>query len=206
MIIFGLTGGIASGKSFVAGLLAEQGAVALDADRHAHAALAEPAVVEQLVERWGEAILDEDGSLRRSEIAGRVFGEGEAGTTERRFLESLVHPRVRERLEAELAAAAAAGVPAAVLDIPLLIEAGWADRCDAVLFIETPDATRLARAEARGWGANELARREASQTSIAEKRSQADAVIRGDREVTTRDDVLAAWRRWVAPGPLEDSP
>lgn len=197
MIVLGLTGGIASGKSFVAGLLAERGAVVLDADRHAHAALAESAVVAQLVQRWGAAVLDDEGSVQRSEIASRVFGDGEAATTERRFLESLVHPRVRERLTAELAEAAAAGSAAAVLDIPLLLEAGWADQCDAVLFIETSEENRRKRAAERGWDAAELARRETAQTPIAEKREGADALIRGDDADAARADVQAVWESWV---------
>lgn len=198
MIVLGLTGGIASGKSFVAGLLAERGAVVLDADRHAHAVLAEPTVVAQLVERWGAVVLEDEGTVRRSEIARRVFGEGEAATAERRFLESLVHPRVRERLSAELAKAATAGSPAAVLDIPLLLEAGWADQCDAVLYIDTTEETRQKRAAERGWDAQELARREAAQTPLAEKREGADAVIRGDDAEMAGADVGAVWERWVA--------
>lgn len=199
MTVFGLTGGIASGKSFVAGLLAERGAAVLDADRHAHAVLGEPAVRDALVQRWGDEILAGDGSLRRGEIARRVFGEGDGALAERRFLEGLVHPRVRERLHAELAEARDRGASAAVLDIPLLIEAGWADECDAVLFVDTPDAVRRERAAGRGWSADELARREASQTPLAEKRERADVVVPGAEEATARRAVEAAWARWVAP-------
>lgn len=197
MIVLGLTGGIASGKSFVAGLLAERGAVVLDADRHAHAALADPAVVAQLVQRWGEAVLADDGRVRRSEIAARVFGEGEAATAERRFLESIVHPWVRQRLNDELAQASSSGAPAAVLDIPLLIEAGWAERCDAVLFVQTPEPIRRERAAERGWDAAELTRREAAQTALSEKRAAADATVPGDDPQAARAAVEAVWDRWV---------
>ena len=75
MIVFGLTGGIASGKSFVASLFAERGAVVIDADRHAHAVLAEPEVIDALRRRWGDAVVGDDGGLRRREVARRVFGE-----------------------------------------------------------------------------------------------------------------------------------
>lgn len=197
MTVFGLTGGIASGKSFVAGLLAERGAVVLDADRHAHAVLAEPEVIAGLVERWGPGILAEDGSVQRAEIAGRVFGDGAAAVAERRFLESLVHPRVRARLTGELAEASAASAPAAVLDIPLLIEAGWTDQCDAVLFVETSEAIRLQRASERGWDAEELARREAAQTPVSEKRAAADSIIPGDDAAAARAAIQALWDRWV---------
>jgi dephospho-CoA kinase len=198
MIILGLTGGIASGKSFAGGLLAERGAVVLDADRHAHAVLGEPAVLEALVGRWGDSILAEDGSLRRSEVAKRVFGDTPAAIAERRFLEGLVHPRVRQRLKAELAEAARRGVPVAVLDIPLLFEAGWADACAAVLFVDTPLEIRQQRAAKRGWSAEELARREASQMPVDEKRAAADEVIPGDNEAAARAAVERIWRKWAS--------
>ena len=198
MILIGLTGGIASGKSFVAQLLADRGAVVLDADRHAHAVLAEPAVLEALVERWGEGILDAEGSLRRGVIADRVFASGKGAqsdeaTTERRFLEGLVHPLVRKRLKADLAAAEAAGTQVAVLDIPLLYEAGWAQECDFVLFVDTPDATRQLRAAERGWSAGQLSWREATQLPIEEKRARADATVPGDDSEAAGKAIEAFW-------------
>lgn len=200
MIVFGLTGGIASGKSFVAGLLAERGAVVLDADQHAHAVLRNPEVRSALAARWGDSVFDAEGAVRRSEVARRVFGEDAKAVAERRFLEELIHPRVRERLEADLAAAEQGGVPAAVLDIPLLIEAGWAERCDAVLFIETPLATRVRRAAERGWSEGDLTSREAAQTLIDDKRGRANIIIPGDDASAAREAVAEAWGRWVTRG------
>jgi dephospho-CoA kinase len=193
MIILGLTGGIASGKSYVGALLAERGAVVLDADRHAHAVLAEPEVVAALVARWGEAIRGEDGSLRRREIAAKVFGQGQAAAAERAFLEGLVHPRVRQRLRADLEAAERAGAPLAVLDIPLLHESGWADSCDAVAFVDTPESLRIARVADRGWSAEELARREAAQLPLATKRERADHVLSGADPQSVRIGVDQLW-------------
>lgn len=197
MILIGLTGGIASGKSFVAQLLAERGggcsAVVLDADRHAHDALAEPAVRAALVERWGEEILDAEGALRRGVIAKRVFGQNVAATTERRFLEGLVHPLVRERLKADLAAAEAAGTQVAVLDIPLLYEADWAQECDFVLFVETPEATRQSRAAVRGWSTEELSWRETTQLPIEEKRARADTIVPGDDAEAAEKAIQDFW-------------
>lgn len=198
MILIGLTGGIASGKSFVAQLLAERGAVVLDADRHAHASLAEPAVQKVLVERWGKAILDDEGSLRRCVIAERVFGQNDAATAERRFLEGLVHPLVRKRLQADLAAAKAAGTQVAVLDIPLLYEAGWAEECDFVLFVDTSDATRQSRAAERGWSAEQLSWREATQLPIQKKRVRADATIPGDDSEAAEKAIEAFWQARIA--------
>lgn len=197
MIVFGLTGGIASGKSFVAGLLAERGAIVLDADQHAHAMLKEPGVRSTLVDRWGETILDESGAVRHSEVAKRVFGDDDAAVAQRRFLEGLIHPRVRQRLEADLDRAEQGGAPAAVLDIPLLIEAGWVERCDAVLFVDTPQAVRARRAAERGWSAADLATREAAQTPLVEKRDRANLVVPGDDESAAREAVAVAWNQWV---------
>jgi dephospho-CoA kinase len=196
MTVLGLTGGIASGKSYVAALLAERGAVVLDADRHAHGVLAEPGVLEVLTERWGRSVLAEDGSLRRSEVARRVFGDSPEATAERRFLEGVVHPRVRERLRAELEIAEAAGTAVAVLDIPLLIEAGWADECDAILFIDTPLEERRRRAAARGWSPDELARREAAQVPLETKRLRADFIVPGDDPEGARLAIAEVWRRF----------
>jgi dephospho-CoA kinase len=200
MILFGLTGGIASGKSHVAGLLAGQGAVLLDADRHAHTVLADPEVRDALVARWGAEILDQQGDLQRSALAERVFGESGDATTERRFLEGLVHPRVRELLRADLAAAHISGAPAVVLDIPLLHEAGWADECDAILFVDASDMIRHERAAKRGWSAEELAQREQAQMPMDKKRELADMVISGETEAAAKQGVDEAWRRWVVNG------
>ena len=197
MIVIGLTGGIASGKSHVARLLGERGAVVLDADRHARDALDEPSVRDALVERWGDAVLTEAGKIERSAVASRVFGRDDTARAERRFLEGLVHPLVRQRLGAELEAAKNDGAPAAVLDIPLLIEAGWADRCDVVLYVDTPDELRRQRAADRGWGQDELARREAAQTPLAHKKRRADRLVPGHTERAARAAVEAFWAEEV---------
>lgn len=200
MIVFGLTGGIASGKSTVAVMLSERGAVVLDADRHAHKVLAEPEVVQSITERWGQEILDEQGGLKREAIAQRVFGDDMAAEGERQFLEGLVHPRVRQRLNEDLAAAHMAGAPAVVLDIPLLHEAGWADECDAVLYVDTPEGVRQERAAARGWSEEQLRQREAAQLSTQEKADRADEVIPGGNLTDTQEGVARVWRRWVVNG------
>ncbi|MEQ8847612.1 dephospho-CoA kinase [Botrimarina sp.] len=198
MIVFGLTGGIASGKSYVAALFGELGAVVLDADRYAHTVLAEPEVVSTLRNRWGDAVVDSAGAVVKSELARRVFGPHAEAAAERAFLESVVHPRVRQRLESALAEAEAAGAAAAVLDIPLLVEAGWAERCDAVCFVDTPRPVRLERARRRGWSDAEFARREAAQTDLDAKRLGADAVVPGDDPRGARRAVQEIWRGRVA--------
>lgn len=198
MKIIGLTGGIASGKSHVAQLFGEHGAVVLDADRHAHAALSDAEVLQQLSARFGAGILNDDGSLKRNVVAQRVFGDDATAKSDREFLEGLIHPRVRKRLHAELDAARANGAAAAVLDIPLLHEAGWADECDLVMFIDTPDRIRASRAAQRGWSPEELASREAAQLPISEKRARADHTIPGDDSADVGASVARIWDELVS--------
>src|SRR5688572_33456589 len=126
MKTIGLVGGIASGKSLVAEMLVDLGAALLDGDRTGHVVLAEDAEVHQaLRERWGEAVFRADGSVNRAAIAKRVFGEGSAAEIELRFLENLLHPRIRQRLNRLRDQYRVEGKPAAVLDAPILLEAGW---------------------------------------------------------------------------------
>lgn len=198
MIVIGLTGGIASGKSHVASLLAERGAIVLDADKHAQQVLDEPEVRKQLVARWGASVVGEEGLVIRSEIAKQVFGEHHGAKQERHFLEGIVHPLVRERLQADLASTAEQGGPAAVLDIPLLHESGWAEACDVVLFVDTPQKIRQERAGKRGWEPDELAQREGAQLPINKKRELADHIIRGDSDESASERIKQIWFEVIA--------
>ncbi len=191
MKTIGVIGGIASGKSAVAALLAQRGAVVLDADRFAHAALGSAEVLAQLVERFGSAVRNADGTPNRRAIAERVFA-GEEAAANRQFLESLIHPRVREQIEAELELLQASGAEIVVLDVPLLIEAGWRDLCDWVIFVDAPDDVRWARAAERGWSAAEFAQREAAQLPISEKQAAADATVENSGDLEQLERQVAA--------------
>ncbi len=175
-VVIGLVGGIASGKSTVAGLLAEAGLIHVDADALARAATAEPAVRDAIVDRFGPNVVDDSGRLDRAALARVVFGD----PARLQQLNAIVHPVVRARILADLAAARAAA-RSVVLDAPLLLEGGLIELCDAVIFVDTPDAVRRERARARGWDDAELARRESRQASLVEKKSRAGYTIRNDR-------------------------
>jgi dephospho-CoA kinase len=176
--IIGLVGGVASGKSLAANMLVELGAVHLDADRTGHAVLAEDADVRQaLVDRWGKAILDTDGRVDRRAIAKQVFAKSTAGAANREFLEDLLHPRIRQRLNIERDEAIATGKPAIVVDAPLLLEADWGSLCDIIVMIDSPRELRLERAAKRGWTEADFDDREAAQWPPEEKRRHADLVI-----------------------------
>jgi len=191
MKTIGLVGGIASGKSTVAAELAALGAVVLDADQAAHQALDLATVKQALIERWGEGILEPSGRVSRDAIAERVFSASDPRSSELDFLENLLHPLIRRQFESELARLAKKGVPAVVIDAPLLLEAGWENLCDSVVFVESPDRVRTQRGRARNWSAADFARREAAQMPIEEKRLRATHLI---PNVGSRDELRQAVR------------
>jgi dephospho-CoA kinase len=197
----GLIGGIGSGKSLVAEMLGELGALVLDADKMGHAILADdPDVRDAVRRRWGEAVFPAEGGVDRRAIARRVFGDGPAALDDRRFLEGQLHPRIRRRLEAERDSAAAESKGrAVVVDAALLFEAGWNDACDLVVFIDAPRDMRLQRARQRGWSDEEFAAREAAQWPVEEKRRRSNVVIpNDDSREDLRRAVQAFWAQHIA--------
>jgi dephospho-CoA kinase len=177
MQTIGLLGGVASGKSLVAQQFVQLGAGLLDADRVGHEVLRLPQVETTARARWGDEIFGDDGRIDRARLADVVFAVGPKGTPERKYLEELTHPEITRRLRQQAESLAAAGIQVAVLDAALLLEAGWADGCDKLVFVECPRLARLARAKARGWSEEEFAAREAAQESLDRKRQRADAII-----------------------------
>ena len=180
-LVFGVLGGIASGKSSVAALLAGEGGVVLDADRFAREALDDPALAQRLRETFGPRALTADGRVDRAFLAERVFSDARA----RKRLEGWIHPLVRERILSGLATAREHGVERVVLDVPLLLENdaehGLAGICDHLVFVEASEATRAGRAASRrGWAPDEVARREAVQMPLEDKRRRATFVIRNE--------------------------
>ena len=131
MVVIGITGGIASGKSLVAQQLGQFGAVVLDADRVGHEVLREPPVRAALMARWGTGILDAAGEIRRRVVAEKVFAPPPDGPRELAFLEHWTHPRITERIGQQLQELRRQGdIRAVVLDAPVLYKAGWDAYCD----------------------------------------------------------------------------
>ncbi len=174
--IIGITGGIGSGKSFVARMFGELGCLVLNADGHVREVYRRPAVKEKLRSWWGEAVLDSEGQIDRAFVARIVFDDRQ----ELRRLESLVHPLVGEVRDMEMRNAASnASIRAFVWDVPLLVETGLDRKCDAVVFVECPFEQRLERVgHDRGWDRNEMARREKSQMPLDKKRAVAKYIVR----------------------------
>jgi dephospho-CoA kinase len=179
--ILGVLGGIASGKSAVARMLAGPDGIVLAADELAREALDSPAVLARVRQRFGPAAIGPDGRADREHLARAVF-DPVHGRELRAELESWTHPLVRDRITERLGRARAAGVPRVVLDVPLLLENdaqhGLARLCDVLVFVRVRDDERERRATRdRGWKSGEVARREATQLPLAEKEKRAHHVI-----------------------------
>jgi dephospho-CoA kinase len=182
MLVLGLVGGIAAGKSTVARLLSGPEGRVIDADALAHEVLVSDEVVARIRQHFGDGVIGADGRPDRAALAALAFAP-EGGQEVRSRLEDWIHPGVRARILRLLSEARAAAVPRVVLDIPLLFERegeaqGLLARCDAVLFVDSSDEARDQRArESRNWQPGEVARRETGQMPLEEKRSRADLVI-----------------------------
>lgn len=170
----GLTGGIGSGKSTVARLLAEYGAVIVDADAIAREVVAAgtPGLA-QVVDAFGEGILNADGTLDREGLGRIVFADPEA----RRRLEGITHPLIGAESGRRIEAAEAAGAPVLVHDIPLLVENGLPESFDDVIVVEAPDEMRLARLAARGLPREQALERMRTQATNEQRRAAATYLI-----------------------------
>jgi len=187
----GLTGGVGAGKSTVAKLLAEHGAVIIDADAIAREVV-EPGTpgFAAVVDAFGDEVVGADGALDRPKLASIVFADDE----QRSRLNAIVHPLVGERTT-ELMSAAPDGA-IVVYDVPLLVESGLAEGFDFVLVVEASVPTRLARLAARGMPEDDARNRIAAQASDEQRRVVADAVVRNDGSLDDlRVQVEDVWQR-----------
>jgi len=194
-LVVGLIGGIGSGKSRVAEAFVRRGARVVSGDEAGHEALRQPEVIAWAEQRWGRSVLDEHGNVLRPKVAGIVFQNPE----ELKALESVVFPLIRARLEEQLDAGASdPGVRLLVLDAAVLLEAGWNELCDRIVYVHAPRDVRLQRlARQRGWTEKEVAARQGAQLPLAEKASRADdAVDNSGPPEQTDQQVDALWRRW----------
>ncbi|MFV0980455.1 dephospho-CoA kinase [Latilactobacillus sakei] len=170
----GLTGGIATGKTTVSQMLAQQGIPIIDGDQVAHQVLANNQSVQAQIQATFGKQLVQDGQVDRAALGKLVFGNQAALAQ----LNAITAPVIRETIMTEMAQAKVHQVPLVVLDLPLLYEQHYETVCDGVLVIYLPVEKQLARLRAR----NQLSREDAlkrinSQASLAEKRDRADFVI-----------------------------
>jgi dephospho-CoA kinase len=194
MFIIGLTGGILSGKSTIAQMLAEKGAAIIDADKLAHEAYKPKTKLNQeLVDEFGTSIRKTDGSIDRKKLSGIVFGNPEALSR----LNAIVHPRIREMAKAKIELFRKKGAPVVVLEGALLIEAKWTDLADEVWVALAPAEVAVKRLKERGGlTENEALARIQTQLPAAERAKHADVIINTDcklSDVSAQIDRL--WNR-----------
>lgn len=177
--VVALIGGVGSGKSALARWLGDRLRVALiDADAAGHQALLRLEIKEQIRRRFGDDVFDSEGHVRRDRLGSEVFGTDSVHQSARRDLEDIVHPVIGDDLQRQIDAALHSEADVILLDAAVLLEAGWAPLCDAIVFVDTPVEQRRERVRCgRGWTADDLQRREASQLPLAEKRAAADLVV-----------------------------
>ncbi len=196
MRVIGLTGGIGTGKSEVAAALAKLGAEVIDADAEGHLAYrSSTAGWERVVELFGRDILDADGEVDRQKLGSIVFGDAGALAS----LNEVVHPLIRERIEARLAELSAGGTSVAVVDAALLYQAGWDDLTDEVWVLTAPPERVAERMRAqRGMSEHTLRRRLEAQGGAEAPARRADVVIDNAGGLTElRDRVGRLWRQRI---------
>lgn len=192
MHLLGITGGVGMGKSAAEHLLCEQGIPVADTDAIARGLVTpgQPAL-DEIIQVFGNEFLDALGKLRRTALASLVFSDSEARTR----LESILHPRIRARWTEDVESWRRNGVRLAGVVIPLLFETDAGASFDSVVCIACTEATQRRRLIARGWDAEQISQRIASQWPIERKMASADFVIwtEGDLELHQ-----AQWMRLLA--------
>jgi dephospho-CoA kinase len=194
LIVIGLTGGIASGKSAVSDMMERLGAVVIDADKMGHAAfLPDTDAWREVVATFGNGILGDNNEINRSKLAGIVFHDAEA--LER--LNAIMHPMMYRIAEQRIEALREEGADVVVLEAALLIEANWTNLVDRVWVVITPESVAIDRLRSQKGFTEEQARaRIQAQMPTAERSKYADVKIENDSSMDSlRDKVEGLWRQ-----------
>lgn len=175
--MIGILGGIGSGKSSVVRQVSSYNLHIIDADKVGHRLLSDTEIQNQLRNQFGPDIFLDKQTIDRSRLATRVFGDTPEHQTALKQLNAILHPAIRREIHSEIDSVSG-DVDAIVLDAALLLEGGWDATCDWLIFVDTPEALRQQRVqENRGWSADELSKREATQWTIDTKKQRADFLI-----------------------------
>ena len=196
-VVIGLTGGIASGKSVVSDLLAEHGALVIDADKVGHEAYAKGSgCYEKVVSAFGDDVVGADGEIDRKALGGKVFGD----PAQRKRLEGIVWPWMRETMDARLTRIRTEGTPFVVLEAAVLIEADWIPIVDQVwVVIAPPELARQRVMERNQLTAEQANARIEAQLTNAERVKHAQVVIENAGTLDElRDKVNAEWEKLKA--------
>ena len=196
MVVIGVTGGVGTGKSTVAKMFQELGAMVLDADAMAHQ-LMEPKRLawRRVVELFGEDVLNEDQTINRRRLAQVVFRDSER----RRQLEEIIHPPVLRQIKQRLhRLRRLRRILAVVLDVPLLVEVGAQGMVDTLVVVTAPRDVQSQRLRNRYGDTEEVEARIAAQMDLSAKAALADYVVdNADGMVATRTQVKRIWEQLV---------
>ena len=183
--VIGITGGIASGKSTIAGMLESLGADVIDADKICHQLINTKDIAHEITKRWGNHIQDKYGKIKRHALAEIVFSEREEVSA----LNSIIHPKAIKEIKSRIAKLQAdAATKAIVLDAALVVESNLIDICDIILFVDTKKNRCNTRVQnSRKWPLDEITKREKFQGLLQQKREIADVVINNNH---SKEDTL----------------
>ena len=199
-VICGICGGIGSGKTYIAQQFQLFGAAVFNADHVGHRVLLHDDVKACLVERWGNASLDEASEIDRSKVAALVFAQTTQAQRDREFLQAVTHPLIEQELEAFIANSDSEVV---IIDAALLLETGWQSVCHQIIFVDALAHVRLNRCQQRGWAEGQFRSREAAQWSLEQKRSRADFVIDNNGDVKRTTEMIGkVWQALSTSGSL----
>ena len=193
MLVYGLTGGIACGKSTVANRLRSLGAELVDADLLAREVVCPGSkALEEIAQHFGEQYLQADGELNRSALGELIFGDADA----RAELNAIIHPKIAQASQAALESIRTKGAAIAIYEAPLLVENGLHKTMDGLIVVSLPvDIQRLRLQQRDGIDAAAAEQRIASQLPLADKLALADYVIDNSRSVdATEKQVDAIWQ------------
>ncbi len=197
MLVIGIAGGVASGKSLATDCFQHFGATVLDGDRIGHEVLQQTVLIQQIVDHFGDGIL-RDGQIDRSRLAEIVFAKAPDGPSALKTLEAITHPKIGEQILQRLEIARQdPNCQACVLDAPVMFKVGWDKLCDKIVFVDAPLETRNQRARARGWGSDELVKREKNQIAVEVKRQRAtDIIDNSNSKESTFEQAAEMWLSW----------
>lgn len=202
MLIIGLTGGIASGKSFVAECFAELDCEVVDADLIGHEVLKMPETIKRIREAFGcKTVIN--GKVDRRALASIVFPKNADAPSEKlKLLESITHPEIGKWMEIQfLEIEKSNSAQAVILDAPVMFKTQWDRFCDHIVFVHADLKIRQQRADARGWPEGELQRRERQQLPLEHKRRRAtDEIDNSGSAEQTRAQVQSLWNKWQQRG------
>ena len=177
MIVLGIVGTPAGGKSTIAEYLAELGATWINADLIARAVMEEAGIQADLINHFGPRIRGKDGRIDRLKLSSIVFGDDDSSRSRLEYLENLIHPRTRRLIKDQLITSQQRGDAVAILDVPLLFKSGWDCSCDEIWCVDADQDLRIRRVVTRGWDSSQLRAREKNQLEIEQKKRLSTHVI-----------------------------